>query len=67
MMLDKTVVPLSTAAEVSSHDDSMDNIYSFIVINERTKIRIKKIYIAFLLSLLYFLLYWQVYMSCLLT
>lgn len=29
-MLDKTVVPLSTAADVSSHDDSMAKIYSFI-------------------------------------
>ena len=47
MMLDKTVVPLSTAADVSSHDDSMARIYSFIVINERTKIRRKKLYIAF--------------------
>ena len=36
-MLDSTVVPLSTAADVSSHDDSMANIYSFIIIIRKDK------------------------------
>lgn len=36
-MLDNTVVPLSTAAEVSSHDDSMAKIYSFISIKRKDK------------------------------
>lgn len=36
-MLDNTVVPLSTAAEVSSHDDSMAKIYSFISIFRKDK------------------------------
>lgn len=37
MMFDNTVVPLSTAAEVSSHDDSIANIYSFIIIKRKDK------------------------------
>lgn len=36
-MLDNTVVPLSTAADVSSHDDSMAKIYSFISVNRKDK------------------------------
>lgn len=36
-MLDNTVVPLSTAAEVSSHDDSIAKIYSFIIIIRKDK------------------------------
>lgn len=36
-MLDNTVVPLRTAAEVSSHDDSMAKIYSFISIKRKDK------------------------------
>ena len=42
-MLDNTVVPLSTAAEVSSHDDSMAKIYSFIIIIRKDKNTNKKI------------------------
>ena len=36
-MLDNTVVPLRTAAEVSSHDDSIAKIYSFISIKRKDK------------------------------
>lgn len=43
MMLDKTVVPLSTAADVSSHDDSMAKIYSFISVKRKDKDTKKKI------------------------
>lgn len=43
MMLDKTVVPLSTAADVSSHDDSIAKIYSFISIKRKDKDTKKKI------------------------
>lgn len=43
MMLDKTVVPLSTAADVSSHDDSIAKIYSFISVKRKDKDTKKKI------------------------
>lgn len=39
MTFDNTVVPLSTAAEVSSHDDSMAKIYSFITKKECAKVQ----------------------------
>lgn len=47
MTFDKTVVPLRTAADVSSHDDSMAKMYSFIAIKECAKVQKRILYTAF--------------------
>ena len=39
MTLDNTAVPFNTAADVSSHDDSMAKIYSFIIVKECAKVQ----------------------------